>query len=151
MAKCVAQTLIDDSKMLDATKLAKLFVKEYFYDPKRGYGEGTINIFHKLRVNKFRDPFKPALEQTGQNDNGACMRVSPISLFFHDNYDEMISATTKSAEITHNNKQGLTGALLDSIAVHQSLLSDPGKMIDTDKYTSEIIEKLATIEKDDEG
>lgn len=151
MTKCVAQALIDDPPMLDASKIAKCFVKEYFVDPRRGYPEGTTKIFHKLRANKFQEPFKPAQEEAGQNDNGACVRVSPIALFYHDNYDAMIKAAKMSTQITHTHKQAISGALLQCVTIHQGLLTDPSAKLNNEKFVGDVIEKLKDIEKDEEG
>nr|CAD7399080.1 unnamed protein product [Timema poppensis] len=91
------------------------FVKEYFGDKNRGYGQQIVEVFHKLRVQKFIDPYGPAKEQfegTGSYGNGAAMRTAPIALFCHKNYEELLDTARKCAELTHTHKQGYNGAIL---------------------------------------
>nr|CAD7458106.1 unnamed protein product [Timema tahoe] len=91
------------------------FVKEYFGDKNRGYGQQIVEVFHKLRVRKFKDPYGPAKEQfegTGSYGNGAAMRTAPIALFCHKNYEELLDTARKCAELTHTHKQGYNGAIL---------------------------------------
>jgi poly(ADP-ribose) glycohydrolase ARH3 len=90
-------------------------VKEYFNEPRRGYGQQVVDIFHKLRAQKFVDPFGPAKEQfdgSGSYGNGGAMRVAPVALFCHSNYEELVRLAQRSAELTHTHKQGYDGAIL---------------------------------------
>jgi poly(ADP-ribose) glycohydrolase ARH3 len=95
-------------------------VTEYFGDPLRstvglGYGGHIVNIFHKLREQKFKDPFGPAKEQfggQGSYGNGGAMRVAPVALFCHSDYKELINSVQQSAEITHTHKEGYNGTIL---------------------------------------
>nr|CAD7198339.1 unnamed protein product [Timema douglasi] len=137
MTKCIAESLITQRKY-DPDDLAKSefssldkhnfsvnmkedigscnrFVKEYFGDKNRGYGQQIVEVFHKLRVQKFIDPYGPAKEQfegTGSYGNGAAMRTAPIALFCHKNYEELLDTARKCAELTHTHKQGYNGAIL---------------------------------------
>jgi len=91
------------------------FVKEYFSDPRRGYGQHVVQVFHKLRAQNFEDPFGPAKEQfdgLGSYGNGGAMRVAPLALFCHSDYKELINLVRQSAEITHTHKQGYNGTIL---------------------------------------
>ena len=90
------------------------FVKEYFSDPRRGYGQ-VVNVFHKLRAQNFGDPFGPAKEQfggSGSYGNGGAMRVAPLALFCHSDYNKLINLVQQSAELTHAHKQGYNGTIL---------------------------------------
>ncbi|XP_063221231.1 ADP-ribosylhydrolase ARH3-like isoform X2 [Bacillus rossius redtenbacheri] len=153
MTKCIAESLLEHKK-LDASDLAKRFVKEYFSDPRRGYGANVVDVFRKLRTQKFVDPFGPAREQfegSGSYGNGAAMRVSPVALFCHDSYDELVSMARVSAEVTHANHLGFNGAVLQAIAVHQSLHLNAKEGLDVTSFVLDLITKMAAIEKDDEG
>lgn len=68
MSICVANVLIEHGA-IDQKKLAVRFVKEYFTDPRRGYGGAVINVFGKLRKSKFADLLLPAKEQFGGMHN----------------------------------------------------------------------------------
>lgn len=39
------------------------FVKEYFAEPRRGYGGNVVLVFMGLRATKFKDVFAPAALQ----------------------------------------------------------------------------------------
>jgi hypothetical protein len=95
------------------------FVEEYFRDKRNavglGYGGHVVQVFHKLRAQKFKDPFGPAKEQfngAGSYGNGGAMRVAPLALFCHSDYKELINLVQQSAEITHTHKQGYNGTIL---------------------------------------
>lgn len=153
MTKSVAKCLIE-KPTIDFTHMAKLFVIEYFNEPKRGYGGNIIDVFHKLRKDKFVDVFKPAKEQfngSGSYGNGGAMRISPIALYFHNNYEAMINAATKTTELTHTNKLGIHGAILQCVAIQQSLLLSPTEPIDVDSFANSLIDKMKDLETEDDG
>lgn len=153
MTKCLVESVIAEEKF-DALDVAKRFVKEYFNNPRRGYGQQVVEIFHKLRAQKFEDPFGPAKEQfdgSGSYGNGGAMRVSPLALFCNSNYEELVNLVRLSAELTHTHKQGYDGTILQAIAVHQSLHLDPKEMLDVQNFSSRLIQKMSQIEKDCEG
>lgn len=62
MTKCVANVLVDHG-CVNQKELALQFVKEYYTDPRRGYGGAVVQVFAKLRKSKFVDPLQPAREQ----------------------------------------------------------------------------------------
>nr|CAI5834001.1 unnamed protein product [Callosobruchus analis] len=106
-------------------------------------------VFNKLKATKFEDVFKPATEQfhgKGSYGNGGAMRVAPIALFFHDNYDAMLEVATKATRLTHTNTFAIHGALLQCIAVQQALLADPKKKLDPEQFVSSLHEKMKKIE-----
>ncbi|XP_069679686.1 ADP-ribosylhydrolase ARH3-like [Periplaneta americana] len=153
MTKCLAESLITRGKF-DALDVAKRFVKEYFNEPRRGYGQNVIDVFHKLRGRKFDDPFGPAREQfdgTGSFGNGGAMRVAPLALFSHANYDELVNVVRRSAELTHTHKLGYDGTILQAIAIQQSLHLNPKENLDVQDFASKLMQKMAQIEKDTEG
>lgn len=62
MTKCIAHSLISQ-KTLNQRDLAQRFVKEYYAEPRRGYGKAVVDVFHKLRISNFEDPVAPAKNQ----------------------------------------------------------------------------------------
>ncbi|KAJ8942685.1 hypothetical protein NQ314_010009 [Rhamnusium bicolor] len=152
MMKSVAKFLIDKPEP-DYKFLAKLFVTEYFKDPKRGYGQNVVEVFHKLKNSKFDDIFKPANEQflgSGSYGNGGAMRVAPIALYFYNKYNYMLEVATNATKITHTNILGINGALLQCIAISQALLCDPETKIDPKVFCNQLCDKMKEIEKVDE-
>lgn len=153
MTKCVMQTLISKSD-IDQKFLAKKFIAEYFIEPNRGYGEAVVEVFEKLRKTKCENPTEPAHEQfggSGSFGNGAAMRVSSIPLFCQNKpVEDLAKLVRLASEITHTNKLGVDGAILQSFAVHQSLAMDPKEPFDDRKFVEELIEKMEKIENDED-
>ncbi|KAF7995786.1 hypothetical protein HCN44_006893 [Aphidius gifuensis] len=142
MTKCLAESLIE-KKNLDLVDVVKKFVKSYYREPNRGYGQSVITVFQKLRANKFTDILKPASEQfngQGSLGNGGAMRIAPIALFSCHDYDEMIKMTRDETSLTHTH----------TIAIQQSLELDPEDELDTSEYIDNLIDKMDEIEVEDE-
>lgn len=153
MTMCVAGSLIE-KKEFDDKDLAKRFVSEFYRESKRGYGANIIEVFHKLRVQKFEAVWQPAREQfegSGSYGNGGAMRIAPVALYFNNNYKEMLNIAKKCTELTHTHRLGVNGALLQCIAVHQSLFLNPMKPLDVKEFTNNLIIKVADIEKENPG
>lgn len=152
MLKSVAKCLID-KPAVDYTFMARLFVKEYFQEPKRGYGRNVVDVFSKLRNSKFSDVYKPAREQflgMGSLGNGGAMRIAPVALYFYNNYKGMIDCVRRSTEITHTHHVGVNGAILQSIALQQSLLLDSIDKVDPEQFVDQLIFKMRDFESADE-
>lgn len=81
------------------------------------------------------------------------MRVAPIALFCHSKpQSELIRQSTLSAEITHTNKLGIDGAILQAMAVHQSLLTDPKTTeFNAKSFVENLISKFDSVEYDSEN
>ena len=76
--------------------------------PNRGYGQG----FFKWVVSKDKRPY-------GSKGNGAAMRVSPIGWYFNTE-NEVLKEAKRSAEITHNSKQGIESAQAVGMCIYLS-------------------------------
>ncbi|XP_066590261.1 ADP-ribosylhydrolase ARH3-like [Prorops nasuta] len=153
MSKAVAESLAEKEK-LSIEDLAIKFVKAYFREPHRGYGPAVVTVFQKLRGSRFSNLERPALEQfngRGSWGNGGAMRVAPISLFFYKDYDKMIDAATQATRLTHTNKIGVDGALLQAAAVQQSLDLNPAEKLDEIEFINTLINKMDNIEFDQEN
>uniref|UniRef100_A0A1B6CBF3 ADP-ribosylhydrolase ARH3 n=1 Tax=Clastoptera arizonana TaxID=38151 RepID=A0A1B6CBF3_9HEMI len=152
MTKGLAQSLIENNGF-DEKHMAKTFVNNYFKEPKRGYGHNVVDVFCKLKSQKYKDVWRPAQEQfdgTGSYGNGGAMRIAPVALFCYNNYNDMISLAKKSTNLTHTHSQGVNGAILQCIAIYLSLLMDPLKPLDAEKFTKELMDKIKVIEKESE-
>jgi poly(ADP-ribose) glycohydrolase ARH3 len=91
MTMALCRSLLQE-KSFDTNHLARKFVEAYFHEPHRGYGGGVITVFDRLRREKLEDVTLPAREQfdgSGSYGNGAAMRVSPLSLFYHNDLEEL--------------------------------------------------------------
>lgn len=101
MTRVLASTLLSGYTQKE---LAKNFAKEYFKEPSRGYGNGVITVFQKLKGKKFADPTGPAREQfygAGSFGNGGAMRVAPVALYCWNNLEELTRLARETTEITH--------------------------------------------------
>lgn len=148
MMKSVAQFLIDKPEP-DMKHLAKLFVTEYFQEPRRGYGQNVVEVFGKLRNSKYQDIFRPSQDQfngLGSYGNGGAMRIAPIPLYFYDDFENMLHIATESTKITHSNILGIHGAILQCLAIHQAFLTDSESPINREEFCINLLEKMKTIE-----
>lgn len=67
-------------------------------------------------------PAKNQFDGVGSWGNGGAMRIAPLSLFCHDNYDRLVDYAKKVTEITHTHKWGIDGAILQVITNRLPLL-----------------------------
>lgn len=150
MTKVVAKALL--SPQADYQKsLAVDFVKEYFKNQKRGYGEGISNLFQKWKRNKFEGYMETASDQyngSGSYGNGGAMRISPVPLYcYKKSQEEMVDIVKKTTKITHTNPLAVNGAILQALAIRQNLMLDPTEPLDSNKYIKDLLEKFSKIEK----
>ncbi|XP_034188011.1 ADP-ribosylhydrolase ARH3 isoform X2 [Osmia lignaria lignaria] len=153
MTHSLAKSFVE-LKELNIVDVAKRFVKSYYQEPKRGYGPAVVTVFQKLRVNKFADIVSPAKEQfNGQGSwgNGGAMRVTPIALFCYKDYDKLLDTVRQATQLTHTNKVGIDGAILQAVAIHQSLLLNPSEELNITNFIDDLINKMDQIETDEEG
>ncbi|CAG9859282.1 unnamed protein product [Phyllotreta striolata] len=152
MMKSVAKFLTDKPEP-DYKFLSRLFVNEFFKEPRRGYGQNVIDVFHKLRNTKYENVFKPASEQfmgAGSYGNGGAMRVAPIALYFHDNYKMMLEVASNATKLTHTNVLGVNGALLQAVAIQLAVKCDPYAKIDPERFCIELFRRMRKIERVEE-
>ncbi|ODN02079.1 Poly(ADP-ribose) glycohydrolase ARH3 [Orchesella cincta] len=150
MTKSVALSLIDN-KGYNAQDMAKRFTKEYFAEPKRGYGSAVHDVFMGLRNSNCEDPYRPAQRQfqgMGSYGNGAAMRVAPVALMAHNDEAAAIEIATMQSKITHSHKLGYQGAVLQCLAVRAALHTQPDDL-NVVKFTDDLIAKMREIEKKD--
>ncbi|XP_058454260.1 ADP-ribosylhydrolase ARH3-like [Malaya genurostris] len=150
MTRCVANTLLDPNGFSQKL-LAKNFVKEYYKDPKRGYGAAVVDVFAKLRMSKLSDPLGPAQAQfggTGSYGNGAAMRVAPMALFCvkHEK-NQLVELVQQSSSVTHTHILGINGAILQALAIKQCLLLDPRENLNKKVFLSSLKKDIKELEQ----
>ncbi|KAL1490314.1 hypothetical protein ABEB36_013030 [Hypothenemus hampei] len=149
MMKSVAKFLVTTPEP-DLNYLAKLFVNEYYNEPKRGYGQSVATVFEKLKHSKYTDIFRPASEQfdgRGSYGNGGAMRIAPISLYFHNDLENMIKLARDSTRITHGHMLGINGAILQALAIRQAFLLDPTETVKADEFCNTLLKQIHEVEK----
>lgn len=148
MTRCLARSLIEN-KGFNASDLARRYTTEYFDQPKRGYGQNVVDVFHALKKNNFEDPFGPAKDQfqgSGSYGNGGSMRVAPVALFYHKNETEMVDVAQKQAQITHTHKIGCNGAILQCLAVHHAAMCDAEAPLNRGAFIDFLLDKMNVME-----
>uniref|UniRef100_A0A182NRP3 ADP-ribosylhydrolase ARH3 n=1 Tax=Anopheles dirus TaxID=7168 RepID=A0A182NRP3_9DIPT len=143
-----------DPKGYSQKLLAKNYVVEFFKEPNRGYGAAVGEVFRKLRQSKLSDPTGPAMAQfngSGSFGNGAAMRVSPVALYCaNKSIDELVRLVKESSEVTHTNVLGVNGAVLQALAIRQSLLLNPNEPFCWKTFLAELKQHVVELEKEND-
>ena len=102
---------------INQNDLAKQFVKNHDKDVNRGYGATARRILREIgEGGNWSEISRNVFEGMGSMGNGASMRVSPIGAYYFDDLKKVKELAAKSAEITHSNIEGITGATAIAIA-----------------------------------
>ncbi|WP_196890508.1 ADP-ribosylglycohydrolase family protein [Aureivirga marina] len=102
---------------INQDELAKLFSRNHEKDVNRGYGATARRILREIgEGGNWKEISQNVFEGMGSMGNGASMRVSSIGAYFFDDLEKVKSEAIKSAEITHSNIEGITGAIAVSVA-----------------------------------
>ena len=116
MSIAIYKQLILNSK-IDQDKLALEFSRLHDIDPNRGYGAGARSVLRDISNGEhWRIISSESFEGMGSMGNGASMRVSCIGAYHFDDLDKVIKLAKQSAEITHMNLEGISGAIAVAIA-----------------------------------
>ena len=141
----VAEALAD-SGIIDPDTLMQHFAANF--DPERGYGQGARRV---LELAKSGGDWKTLAETQfsgGSFGNGAAMRVAPIGIMFHEDYDRVAEQARLSALPTHTHPIGIDGACLLALAVayvvrtpefeRQDLFEFLGSRAQTDEFRQQM-------------
>ncbi|XP_072754708.1 ADP-ribosylhydrolase ARH3 [Anoplolepis gracilipes] len=154
MTRSLAESLIE-KRDLDIVDVAKRFVESYYQEPNRGYGTGSISVLKKLRKlrNKkiepgidVKGPAKTIFDGRGSYGNGGAMRIAPVALFSYNNYNNLLHYVKEVTQITHSNELGINGAILQAIAIQQSLCLYPNEELNVFNFIDDLINKMDKIE-----
>ena len=105
------------NKDIKQNQLAKAFAINHNKDVNRGYGATARRILREIgEGGNWKEIAQSVFEGMGSMGNGASMRVSPIGAYYFDDLQRVKELAIKSAEITHSNIEGITGAIAVSIA-----------------------------------
>ncbi|MGH1433017.1 MAG: ADP-ribosylglycohydrolase family protein [Lewinella sp.] len=111
MSISVFKQLVNNGK-INQTELALEFVRNHDLDPNRGYGATARRILREIGIGKsWKAASRGAFDGMGSMGNGAAMRASVIGAYFYDDIEKVIEEASKSAEVTHSNKEGICGAI----------------------------------------
>ncbi|HED24552.1 MAG TPA: hypothetical protein ENN91_05445 [Firmicutes bacterium] len=116
MAIGIAESLIACGSF-DGHHMADIFIKNFDRESWRGYGAGPPRIFQKIKAGSSWDEAAADIYPGGSYGNGSAMRVAPIGLFYHNDYNRLASAARGQSIITHTHPWGQEGAVLQALAV----------------------------------
>ncbi len=121
----------------DGADMARRFVENF--DPRRGYGPGTMRAMGGLRQGIPWDEIGTRLfGGSGSFGNGSAMRVAPVGLFYYDDPAELRRVAELSASITHTHYLGKEGAALQAFAVAVAVRREPGAIFDAPSFLDDL-------------
>ncbi len=109
MAIGVAEALIEDGTIREAT-LCRKFAANYV--PSRGYGFGTRRVLEAMSAGEDYRTVAETYYPGGSFGNGAAMRVAPVGLLFHRDFQQVREQARLSALPTHLHPLAIEGAQL---------------------------------------
>jgi ADP-ribosylglycohydrolase len=139
MTLALTESIIESGKV-DPEDMARKFSQSC--DLTRGYGIGTIQAVLALRAGAAWHQVSRVVFEKGSFGNGAAMRVSPVGLFFHHNFEALRKAAMDQANITHTHPLGQWGAVMQASCVGLALLQDPKKSLKKEEIIIELREIL---------
>lgn len=119
----IAESLIE-KRGFDGKHMAHTFIRNF--DPTRGYGLGPPRVFGLIMSGeKWNEASKRLFDGNGSFGNGASMRIAPIGLLYHGDFNRLRSISYSSSQITHSHKLGKEGAALQACAIALALPEIP--------------------------
>jgi len=126
------------------SELANTFSENHQLDVNRGYGATARRILREIdEGGNWKEISKSVFEGMGSMGNGASMRVSPIGAYYWDDLKKVKELAIKSAEITHANIEGITGAI--AVAIGTAIATEikiKGVDISSEEFIYRILNKL---------
>jgi poly(ADP-ribose) glycohydrolase ARH3 len=104
---------------VDEDRVARAFLDAY--DPRRGYGRGTVEVFGLWRAGV---PTRSAAKQVfdgGSFGNGAAMRIAPVAVRWCFSALELAENAARSARLTHAHRLGGDAAVVLAGAIAAAL------------------------------
>ncbi|ADL12858.1 ADP-ribosylglycohydrolase family protein [Acetohalobium arabaticum] len=118
----VAESLISASGF-DGADMAEKFVTNCNLD--RGYGAGTIEALNNIKAGSSWQEAGENIFDGGSFGNGSAMRIAPVGVFYHTDYEELRIKAKKSSQITHAHPLGKTGAAIQALTVGYAVNQKP--------------------------
>lgn len=143
MAIAVYDQLKTNSE-INQNQLATEFVINHEKDVNRGYGATARRILREIgKGGNWKEISQSVFEGMGSMGNGASMRVGPIGAYYFDDLKRVKELAIKSAEITHSNIEGITGAI--AVAVGTAIATQiklNNEQIEPIEFINRIVEEL---------
>jgi len=139
MMIAIAEALIESDGKINPQKLAWKFIEKYDQEPWRGYGPGPPKIFKLIKKGMGPLELDRKLYPGGSYGNGAAMRIAPIGLFFHDDFQALKAAVKTSCKPTHNHPLAVEGAMLEAFSVSKAVRTAANQVIDPVEFVEQLI------------
>ncbi|MFD3592382.1 ADP-ribosylglycohydrolase family protein [Nocardia sp. NPDC058640] len=116
---CSVVAELQRRQQIDQDRLAAGFARRF--SPERDYGHATVTTLRRIRDGKpWRETASAAFEGQGSCGNGAAMRVAPLGAYYADDPKRAVAEAIRSAQVTHMNPEGVTGAVAVAVAAAQA-------------------------------
>ncbi len=116
---CSVVAELHQHQQVDQDRLAARFARRF--SPERDYGHATVTTLRRIRDGKpWRETAGAAFEGQGSCGNGAAMRVAPLGAYYADDPQRAVTEAVRSAQVTHMNSEGVTGAVAVALAAGQA-------------------------------
>lgn len=114
---------------LDGAHMASIFMRDYEDEPWRGYGPGPPQVYSMIKGGlPWDEASKRLFDGAGSFGNGAAMRIAPIALVAHQDFDRLERMARGCASITHAHHLGMEGAAIQARAIASALLTPAGAL-----------------------
>jgi ADP-ribosylglycohydrolase len=143
MMIALAESLVACGR-IEPEHLARAFLDAY--DPRRGYGSGTVEVLSRWREGESVDTAAERLfgGSGGSFGNGAAMRIAPVAVMFASDTERLVEEAQASARLTHTHRVGIEAAVAQAAAVGAALTgADPLAVARDAVRGGEIDERLA--------
>jgi len=118
--------------------MADRFVKNYNWEPFRGYGPGPPRIFASIQAGEAWDKASENLYPGGSYGNGAAMRIAPVGLFYYDDPQKLREVAYQSGHITHAHVLGKEGAALQAYTVGLATTMNPDSPFEREAFLTHL-------------
>lgn len=137
MTVALADTLLQFDKIEDVNDFKSALIKSFHRYGKRYPDSGYGGHFGLWLLHEEGEPY-------GSYGNGSAMRVSPVA-WYADTLENALALAQASAEITHNHKEGIKGAVVTAGATYLALHG--AKMEEIKAFVSKYYDMNFTIDE----
>ena len=137
MALCLAQSLVC-KKMFDPADQMNRYCNWYQQGYMSSNGECfDIGITVSSALRKYletKEPFSGAIDEYSSG-NGSIMRLAPIPIFYHNDYDSCIKYAGESSRTTHGSEECIDSCkLFASLIFNAFRATDKSQIFENNKY-----------------
>jgi len=134
----VAESLIENQGF-DGSHMAQTFIQNYEREPWRGYASGPPRVFKWIRSGvAWNEAAKRLFGGAGSYGNGATMRVAPVGVLYHDDFEQLRPVAYSQSQITHAHELGKEGAALQAYAVALAVNADQSSELEPSAFLGKL-------------